>query len=286
MSEVKWIKLSTSIFDNRKIRQIEKMPEGDALIVIWLKLLILAGNVNDGGLVYFTKEIPYTDQLLATQFDRPLSVIQLAISTFLKFEMIDVVDDLICISNWEKYQNVERLEQIREQNRLRQKRWYDSHKLLSDAKPNVSLTKNLTLPNATDIEVDKEKDKDKELDLDTTTIIRKWNELGLNTVRDVKGNRKTLLQARIKEHGLDAVLEALDKVADSDFLHGQNDSGWMITFDWFVRPQNFQKVLEGNYANRKKKDQVVKDEHILDDLLKCYKPKRDLDQLLDDLDKI
>lgn len=269
MSEVKWIKLSTGIFDNRKIRQIEKMPEGDALIVIWLKLLILAGNVNDGGLVYFTKEIPYTDQLLATQFDRPLSVIQLAISTFIKFEMIDVIDDLICISNWEKYQNVERLEEIREQNRIRQKRWYDSHK------PNVSLTQNLTLPNGTDIEVDKEKDK--ELDLDTSTVMQKWNELGLNTVRDVKGNRKTLLKARIKEHGIDAVLEALDKVADSDFLHGQNESGWTITFDWFVRPQNFQKVLEGNYTNRKK-------------TVKQKEPQKvdlsDLESLLKDLDKI
>lgn len=242
MAEVKWIKLSTGIFDNRKIRQIEKMPEGDAIIVIWLKLLILAGNINDGGMVYFTKEIPYTDQLLATQFDKPLTVIQLAISTFLKFGMIEVVDDLICISNWEKYQNTERLEEIREKNRIRQKRWYDRQKAL----PNVSITSDLTLPNATDIDIEKEKESDIDLD----SIIRKWNTLGLNQVRDIKGNRKTLLQARIKEHGFDTVMEALDKVKDSDFLHGQNPNGWTITFDWFVKPQNFQKVLEDNYRNR------------------------------------
>lgn len=130
MSDVKWIKLSTDIFDNRKIRQIEKMPDGDSIIVIWLKLLILAGNVNDGGLVYFTKDIPYTDQLLATQFDRPLATVQLALNTFERFNMIEIIDSLICVSNWEKYQNVESLERIREQNRLRKQRQREKERLL------------------------------------------------------------------------------------------------------------------------------------------------------------
>lgn len=117
--EVKWIKLSTDLFNNRKIRQIESLPEGDALVVIWLKLLILASDVNDGGLVYFTKDIPYTDQILATQFARPLATVQMALRVFEQFGMIGIENDLIKISNWEKYQNVEGMEKIREQNRLR-----------------------------------------------------------------------------------------------------------------------------------------------------------------------
>ena len=52
MSEIKWIKLQTDIFDNRKIKQLERLPDGDTLIVIWLKILVLAGSVNVGGLVY------------------------------------------------------------------------------------------------------------------------------------------------------------------------------------------------------------------------------------------
>lgn len=117
--EVKWIKLSTDLFNNRKIRQIESLPEGDALVVIWLKLLILASDVNDGGLVYFTKDIPYTDQILATQFGRPLATVQMALRVFEQFGMIGIENDLIKISNWEKYQNIEGMERIREQNRLR-----------------------------------------------------------------------------------------------------------------------------------------------------------------------
>lgn len=119
MADVKWIKIATEIFDNRKIKQIEKMPEGDAIIVVWFKLLCLAGNINDGGMIYFTKEMPYTEEMLSVEFNRPIQTIRLAITTFERFGMIEVVDDVFYISSWEKYQNVEGLERIREQTRRR-----------------------------------------------------------------------------------------------------------------------------------------------------------------------
>ena len=90
--EVKWIKLSTDLFNNRKIRQIESMPNGDAIIVIWLKLLILAGETNAGGMIWFSKTIPYTEQMLATAFNRPLPTVQLALRTFEQFGMLEIVD--------------------------------------------------------------------------------------------------------------------------------------------------------------------------------------------------
>ena len=120
--EIRWIKLASDIFDNRKIKQIETLPEGDAIIVIWFKLLCLAGNINDSGLVYFTKDIPYTDAMLAAQFGRPLTTIQLALQTFERFGMINTVDNVMLISNWEKYQNVEKMTDIREYNRIAQQR--------------------------------------------------------------------------------------------------------------------------------------------------------------------
>ena len=164
MADVKWIKLSTGVFDNRKIKQIEKMPEGDALIVIWFKLLVLAGNVNDGGAVWFTEEIPYTEQLLATEFGKPLTIIQLALSTFRKFGMIEIVDDVIHVSNWEKYQNIEGMERIREGNRIRQKNWYERQKALKAPQPNVSPNVSITQPNGTDKDIEEDIDKDIEKD--------------------------------------------------------------------------------------------------------------------------
>lgn len=72
MADVKWIKIAVDMFDNRKIKQIGSMPEGDSLLLMWVQLLCLAGNVNDGGFIYLTKEIPYTDEMLATQFNKPI----------------------------------------------------------------------------------------------------------------------------------------------------------------------------------------------------------------------
>lgn len=158
MADVKWIKLATNIFDNRKIKQIERMPEGDALIVIWLKLLVLAGNVNDSGAVYFTRDIPYTDQLLATEFGRPLNIIQLALETFRRFGMIDIVEDVIHISNWEKYQNVDRMAEIREYNRLAQQRSRERKRLESPPVNDRSMTGQRR--HETDIDIDIEKEKD------------------------------------------------------------------------------------------------------------------------------
>lgn len=119
MAEIKWIKIVTNIFDNRKIKQIETLPEGDTIIVIWFKLLCLSGQLNDNGYIYLTQEVPYTEEMLSTEFNRPLKTIQLAMRTFQTFGMIEIIDDIYRISNWENYQNVEGMERVREQTRKR-----------------------------------------------------------------------------------------------------------------------------------------------------------------------
>lgn len=154
MGDVKWIKLSTDLFNNRKIRQIESMKDGDAIIVIWLKLLILAGELNDDGMVYFLNGVPFTEEQLANHFGRDRETMALALRTFEAYGMIGINDGIISICNWEKYQNVAELEHIKEMNRKRQKRWYDNHK---DDKSNLTL--DLTHPNGTDkIRIDKNRE--------------------------------------------------------------------------------------------------------------------------------
>ena len=61
-----------------------------------------------------------------------------------------------------------------------------------------------------------------------------------------------MLKARIKEYSLDEVIQAIENIEKSPFLKGQNKNGWMITFDWLIRPNNFPKVLEGNYIDKNK----------------------------------
>lgn len=156
MPEVKWIKISTAVFDNRKIRYLETMPDGDALIVIWFKLLCLAGNINDGGCVYFTRELPYTDEMLAATFNEPLKTVQMALKLFEQFGMIDFVGDLLHLSNWERYQNIEGMERIREQNRIRKQRQRENQRLLCDS--HVTVTDNhATEENRVDIDKNKKR---------------------------------------------------------------------------------------------------------------------------------
>lgn len=135
MGNVQWIKLSTGVFDNRKIKQIEAMPEGDAILVIWFKLLVLAGKTNDSGMIYFTDDIPYTEEMLSTEFGKPLTVVRLALNTFMKFGMIEIIDDVFRLSGWDKYQSIDGLERIREQNRERQRRYRERQKALEGEKP-------------------------------------------------------------------------------------------------------------------------------------------------------
>ena len=132
MAEVKWIKITTDMFDDEKIRLIESMPEGDAILVTWIKLLTLAGKTNDNGTIYLTETIPYTEDMLTTICRRPLQIIRLALQTFEKLEMIAIENGIINIVNWEKHQNIERLQQIREQTRTRVARFREKQRLLSE----------------------------------------------------------------------------------------------------------------------------------------------------------
>lgn len=158
--DVKWIKVSTSMFESsRKIKQIEVMPEGDTILVIWLKLLLLAGNVNDRGAIYITPEIPYTEEMLANELRRPLTTVRMALSVFETFGMIEIEDNIYRLSSWEKYQSTDKLEEMREQNRLRQAKYKQNKKALgSNVTNNVTVTLPVTLGNAPEEERDKEKD--------------------------------------------------------------------------------------------------------------------------------
>ena len=117
----------------KKIQLIESMPDSDTIIVIWFKLLALAGKSNNSGLVVFNDNIPYTTEMLVTLFRRKESVISLALKTFQSFKMIEILENnTILISNWEKHQNLIGLDNIREQNRVRKQKQRDREKLLID----------------------------------------------------------------------------------------------------------------------------------------------------------
>lgn len=155
MAEIKWIKLCTDVFDDEKIMLIESMPEADSIIVIWFKLLCLAGKQNNGGVFMLNDRMLYNDEMLAAIFRRPLNLVRLALDTFENFGMIEIINNAYTIPNWEKHQNVDKMDEIREYNRLKQQESRARRKLLQSVND-----KSMTSQPCQDIE--KERDKEKE----------------------------------------------------------------------------------------------------------------------------
>ena len=130
MAEIRWIKLRIDMFDDEKIKIIQSMPDGDAILVIWIRLIALAGKCNANGLVLVEDEFPYSDEMLSVIFGKPLPTVRLALKTFEQFRMIENTQKGIYITNFEKHQNVEGMDRIREQNRIRKQRERERKKAL------------------------------------------------------------------------------------------------------------------------------------------------------------
>ena len=118
--------------------------------------------------------------------------------------------------------------------------------------------------NIKELEEDKEDKKDivsvstKQISRDEiAAVIETWNELSAYGIQEVsrvdsQSERGKMLNARIKQYGIAEVLKAIQSIKHSDFLQGKNNRGWSATFDWFVRPNNFIKVMDGNYIKNDK----------------------------------
>lgn len=279
MAEVKWIKIATEMFDNRKIRQIENLPDGDSIIVIWMKLLCLAGDVNDNGLVYFTKDIPYTEQMLASQFSRPLATVQAALHIFEKFDMIEIVNDILQVSNWAKYQNADKMAEIREYNRIAQQRYRAQLKAAEKSGKEQTVNDNVNDKSMTS-QKEKEKNQKKEkpdldidIDLENKSIVindntssapesptcqfEKIKELyhslcpSFPRIREIAGQRRKAVAARWRQYQRLTVFEEMFRAAESSsFLKGNNGRNWHADFDWMMNATNFSKILERKYDEK------------------------------------
>ena len=209
MASVKWIKLNTDMFDNAKIKYLRTLPEGDKIVLIWVMLLAKAGKCNANGYIFLTENIPYTQDMLAAEFDFEITTIQLALTSLMRLGMINLDESSFYVTGWEEHQNIEGLEKIREQNRKRQAKRREKQKLLSS---NVTGNVTVTDSNGTEREEEKERDIDKEKDKkEIENICRQlssiWTSNGYGTLN------KTLLDkllADIEIYSLEWVIKAIE----------------------------------------------------------------------------
>jgi predicted phage replisome organizer len=166
VAEVKWIKIVTDIFDDEKILLIESMPEADAIIVIWFKLLCLAGKNNNKGVFTLNDRIAYNDEMLATIFRRPLNTIRLALKTFEQYGMVEIVEGIITIPNWSKHQTLDQIENRREYQREYMAKKRKEQKLLAEGNTCKPNSKPNSKPNVSPIEREREEEREIERDKD------------------------------------------------------------------------------------------------------------------------
>ncbi len=201
MADIKWIKITTDIFDDEKIKIIDTMPARDEIIVIWFKLLSLAGKVNQNGLLFMNNKIAYTPEMLAAIFNRKLNTVTLALNTFEGFGMIDIEDNnVIGIANWEKHQNIDGMDKIREQNKLRQQK----HR----AKKELKLVSNVTSRDSNAVDKEKEENKIKKKSNKKDITEKKLSFHDFDLVKLTQKEYDTC----ITNYGEDQTIKALDKL--------------------------------------------------------------------------
>ena len=264
MSEIKWIKITTDIFDDEKIRLIDALPDHDAILVIWFKILALAGKHNRNGLLMMSDKVHYTDEMLATIFQRPLNSVRMALGIFEQFGMIEIIDGVITLPNWEKHQNIDGMEKIKEQTRNRVARHREKQKNL--ALGNVTCNVTVTDGNALEEEVEGDKTKiknrlDKDKNITTTSSNENILELFQSEFRRLlSGFEIEEINHLLKENDVELVKEALKTAINLGKPNIKYIGG--ILRNWQLNQvTTVEQVRQSEKQyNEKKSGQEVKDE--------------------------
>lgn len=262
MSEIKWIKITTDIFDDEKICLIDALPDHDAILVIWFKILALAGKHNRNGLLMMSDKVHYTDEMLATIFRRPLNTVRMALGVFEQFGMVEIIDSVITLPNWEKHQNIDGMEKIKEQTRNRVARHREKQKNLVLG----NVTGNVTVTHGNALEEDKEKnknrlDKDKNKKRITTTNSSGSQENILELFQSefrrlLSGFEIEEINHLLNENDVDLVKEALKTAINSGKPNIKYVGG--ILRNWQMN--NVTTVEQVRQSEKKNKDKTSEQE--------------------------
>lgn len=228
MAEVKWVKITTDMFDNRKIKHLRKLPEGNNIVLIWVMLLTMAGRCNAGGMIFLTENIPYTPKMLADELGFEENTVKLALQFLEQFSMIQMDQGYFTIAGWNEYQNIEGMDKIREQTNKRVAAYRQRQKALTEGITSGNVTCNVTVTdsNATDkeeeIDIEEEKKKKKSVkESPHTLFLRLIPEYVMSDELKAKMGEwityKTERKEPYKETGLKSLLRKVENKAQ---MHG------------------------------------------------------------------
>lgn len=236
MADVKWIKITVDMFDNRKIKHLRRLPDGDSIVLIWVMLLTMAGRCNSGGMIFLTENIPYTPKMLANELNFEEATVQLALQALEQLGMVSTASNgFLLVDGWEEHQNIDGMEKIRESKRLAQARWRAKQAAIAE-KSTVDST-----VESTRISVDyaeEEREEEKEIYI---SIVSYLNQRAGTNYRASSKKTKSCIHARLEEgFGLDDFKTVIDKKANE----------WIGTeYEQYLRPETLFGTKFESYLN-------------------------------------
>ena len=260
-----WLKLHRDFFKRHDIAILEGMPGGKQMVLFYLKLMV--ESIDHEGMLRFSDTLPYSEEMLACVTNTEQDVVHSALCALTELGLVEVLEDrTLYLPGVAKLLDSEtfsacRKREMKEASSASRGNFPPGSGNFPPSPGNFAPEKEIEKESELKPEIESDLQKEKELTVPDGTVCRAsdarrimdaWNSLGLQQLVKVTGSsaRAGMLRARVKEYGVEAVLAAIGKVSRSAFLRGQNEKRWVITFDWLLKPNNFPKVLEGNYDDR------------------------------------
>ena len=254
-----WLKLKDNFFNQKEVKKLRRIAGGDTYTIIYLKMQLL--SIKKDGIIEFEGTEKDLAEQLSYEIDEDLNNIQVTLSFLKVNNLIEEISEnnfLLtkvpdCIGK--EGASAERVRRHRERKALLEK---EKEQKMLQCNGEVTNSNNAVIKSNTEIE----KDNNISKDIFINKVVSEWNSIGVSPIKLIRGTRQKMLNARIKEYSEEGVLQAINNIKHSDFLKGQNKNSWVITIDWFLKPNNFIKVYEDNYNSKKKTNDPFGNEEI------------------------
>ena len=262
-----WLKLKDNFFNQKEVKKLRRIAGGDTYTIIYLKMQLL--SIKKDGIIEFEGTEKDLAEQLSYEIDENLDNIQVTLSFLKANNLIEEISEnnfLLtkvpdCIGK--EGASAERVRRHRERKALLEK---EKEQKMLQCNGEVTNSNDVVIESNTEIEIEKEIEKEINnnisKDIFINKVVSEWNSIGVSPIKLIRGTRQKMLNARIKEYTEEGVLQAINNIKHSDFLKGQNKNSWVITIDWFLKPNNFIKVYEDNYNSKKKTNDPFGNEEI------------------------
>lgn len=269
-----YLKLKENFFDSEDMKLLQGMKDGYLYSDILLKLYLI--SLSQEGRLMYRGIIPYTPEMVATVTRHQVGTVEKAMNVLEQMGFIEILDNgaiyMLDIQNFigQSSTEADRKREYRNLINSEKKRIFGNSDVTNAGQMTGQMsdqTSDKSTPENRDksIEIREESSEYRDKSSESITVskdtvsrtdvqraVDAWNSLEAYGIKPISRltagtKRANSLNARIRQYGIDDVIAAIERIKMSDFLKGSNNRGWVITFDWFVLPNNFPKVHDGNY---------------------------------------